>query len=307
MSYLNRRMMKLEPNDDEMDDGAAELHGDAYDGQERVSDHFDYDDVDCDEDDTAAYHHDDNDDATAANIDPSFTLPTQEFLRRCKPMPPFICAEGKDHCPKRFQKRKQIKEWLFLAAVQGCRPCVQHCIEEFGLDVDIQSDDPKFTKLAQRIGLKVVMDWAQRGVDVRTQEVVRYLKSVDSSQRVFLRKRPQHPTPNPKFKKTSRTIYALFPQPLGSTDYVPFEIDFEGGRHLCKKHKPKSKSRRHDPKYWFFNAVTDGCQRCVACCVYRHNIDKDVVSDNNQFTAQDFARYNENADMLRFLQMLHMF
>jgi hypothetical protein len=265
-----------------------------------VADHFDYDDVDCDEDDTAAYHHDDDDDATAANIDPSLTLPTQECTLRWQPMPPFICAEGKDHCPKRFQKRKQIKEWLFLAAVQGCRPCVQHCIEEIGLDVDIQSDNSNFT----------VMDWAQRGVDQAVdgaQEVVRYLKSVDSSQRVFLRKRPQHPTPNPKFKKTSRTIYALFPQPLGSTDYVPFEIDFEGGRHLCKKHKPKSKSRRHDPKYWFFNAVTDGCQRCVACCVYRHNIDKDVVSDNNQFTAQDYARYNENADMLRFLQMLHMF
>ena len=77
------------------------------------------------------------------------------------------------------------------------------------------------------------------------------------------------------------------PQLVPSIDDVPFEsiplftgdIPFEGD-------KPKAKSRQDDPKYWLFNAVTDGCKDCVAFCVDRHGIDKDVVSDTNQCTAQ---------------------
>jgi hypothetical protein len=41
--------------------------------------------------------------------------------------------------------------------------------------------------------------------------------------------------------------------------------------------------------------------------VARHVIDKDSVSDNNQNTAEDFARYFEDEEMLDFLKMLDDF
>jgi hypothetical protein len=312
---------KVEPNDEEMDDGAADLHGDAYDEQEREADQFGYDNDDGEEYVTSADQYDNDEDATATNIDTAFTRPAQESNPRCQGAkdhyPPFICSQGKDHCPKKFQKRTQLKEWLFLAAVQGCKPCVEHCLEEI---------------VESWIGLDVV-DWAQLGVDQAVdgaQEVLDYLYSewnmdppiaetVDSSQRVLMGPQRSSPylrvTNYSKFKKKTRShreTYKLFPPPLGSTDDAPSEmvpltpgdIPFEGGRYLCKRHKPKSKCRRDDPKYWFFKAVTDGCQDCVAFCVDRHGIDKNVVSDNNKFTAQDFARYNKDTDMLQFLQML---
>ena len=72
-------------------------------------------------------------------------------------------------------------------------------------------------------------------------------------------------------------------------------------------HKPKGKSRQDDPKYWLFNAVKDSCKVCVGLCVTRHGIDKDSVSDNNQNTAEDFARYFEDEEMLDFLKMLDDF
>ena len=83
-------------------------------------------------------------------------------------------------------------------------------------------------------------------------------------------------------------------------------VPFEGGKHLCKKHKPKKKSRKDDVKYWFFNAVNHSCQDCVSFCVNKHGIDIDVVSDNKEYTAQDYAKYNKDAEMLQFLQMLHV-
>ena len=81
-------------------------------------------------------------------------------------------------------------------------------------------------------------------------------------------------------------------------------VPFEGGKHLCKTHKPKTKSRQDDLKYWFFGAVNHSCQRCVAFCVNKHGIDINVVSDNNAYTAQDFASYNEDAEMEQFLKTL---
>ena len=82
------------------------------------------------------------------------------------------------------------------------------------------------------------------------------------------------------------------------------DIPFEDGTHLCKKHKPKTQSRRDDPKYWFFNAAKQGCKNCVAFCVERHGIDKNVVSETHKYTAEDFARYNEDDEMFEFLQSL---
>ena len=83
-------------------------------------------------------------------------------------------------------------------------------------------------------------------------------------------------------------------------------VPFDGGKHLCKKHKPKRTSRKDDVKYWFFNAVNHSCQDCVAFCVNKHGIDIDVVSDNKEYTAQAYAKYNKDAEMLHFLQMLHV-
>ena len=114
------------------------------------------------------------------------------------------------------------------------------------------------------------------------------------------------------------------PPPLPSTDDVPFEIvpfhsgdrqaailttfmpplPFEGGKHLCKKHKPMAKRRQDDPKYWLFNAVKDGCKVCVGTCVARHGIDINALSDNNQYTVVDFARYKGDEEMLFFLELL---
>ena len=42
----------------------------------------------------------------------------------------------------------------------------------------------------------------------------------------------------------------------------------------------------------------------LAFCVEHHGIDKDVVSDTKFYTAEKFARHNEDADMLEFLQLL---
>ena len=81
-------------------------------------------------------------------------------------------------------------------------------------------------------------------------------------------------------------------------------VPFDGGKHLCKKHKPTAKRRQDVVKYWFFNAVIHSCQDCVAFCVKEHGVDIDVVSDNKEYTAQAYAKYNKDAEMLHFLQML---
>ena len=65
-----------------------------------------------------------------------------------------------------------------------------------------------------------------------------------------------------------------------------------------------AKRRQDDPKYWLFNAVKNGCKVCVGTCVARHGIDIDSVSDNNQYTVEDFARYKGDEEMLDFLEML---
>ena len=81
-------------------------------------------------------------------------------------------------------------------------------------------------------------------------------------------------------------------------------VPFDGGKHLCKKHKPTAKRRQDVVKYWFFNAVIHSCQDCVAFCVNKHGVDIDVVSDNKEYTAQAYAKYNKDPEMLHFLQML---
>ena len=78
-------------------------------------------------------------------------------------------------------------------------------------------------------------------------------------------------------------------------------VSFDEGIHLCRHHKPKNALRRLDSKYWFFQAVRQGCFRCVECCVRRHFIDKHIMSDNDGHTALDFARYEGNDAMVDFI------
>ena len=112
-------------------------------------------------------------------------------------------------------------------------------------------------------------------------------------------------TPQPLLRALPKFCRQRVPRsPLQGPRRDKQRLPFEGGKHLCKKHKPKTKSRQDDVKYWFFNAVNHSCQDCVAFCVNKHGIDIDVVSDNNEYTAQDYASYNKDAEMLQFLQML---
>ena len=248
------------------------------------------------------------------------TASTQDCTLRCQHenWPPYICAQGKDHCPRTSQRRKQIKEWFFLAAMQGCRPCVQHCIDVIGLDVNIHSDNKKYT----------VMDWSQWAVDKDVegaQEVVTYLTS-----ECHMDIHPRTIDPLTILQINDVYVPVAVPQPpppLPSTDDLPPDIastivpyysvshaailttlmpplPFEGGKHLCKKHKPMAKRKQDVPKYWLFNAVKDGCKVCVGTCVARHGIDINALSDNNQYTVVDFARYKGDEEMLFFLELL---
>ena len=210
--------------------------------------------------------------------------------------------------------------------MQGCRPCVQHCIDVIGLDVNIHSDNKKYT----------VMDWSQWAVDKEVegaQEVVRYLTSechmdihlwtideplVSSPAELCDVDIPCHHNDvyDPISTLAATVVVPPPPPSLPSTDDVPAasqaailtafmpQVPFEGGKHLCKKHKPTAKKRQDVPKYWMFNAVKDGCKFCVGTCVRRHGIDIDSVSDNNQYTVEDFARLKGDGEMLDFLEML---
>ena len=207
-------------------------------------------------------------------------------------LPPFIiCPEGKDHTPKATWRRELPKEWLFRAAFHGCRPCVQYCIEVLNVDPQSRSGNMKYT----------VMDWAQYAVDnyvTGAQEVVSYLHSeghfplpiadvqVEADGDV-----PPPPPPGPP------------PPPVLQIVVVPPPVPFDG-RHLCHRHKPSNKRRARDPKYWMYNAAKQGCQACVAYCVRHHGIPKNVESDTNGYTAEDFARYYQQTDMVNFLQWL---
>ena len=72
---------------------------------------------------------------------------------------------------------------------------------------------------------------------------------------------------------------------------------------LCREHKP-TKGRRGDPHYWFFNAVSQGCQPCVQKLVKEKNVEKNVKSYTQGYTAIDFAEWFEQPEMLAFLATL---
>ena len=172
------------------------------------------------------------------------------------------------------------------------------------------------------------MDWSQWAVDKDVEgalEVVTYLTS-----ECHMDIHPRTIDPLTILQINDVYVPVAVPQPpppLPSTDDLPPDIastivpyysvshaailttlmpplSFEGGKHLCKKHKPMAKRKQDVPKYWLFNAVKDGCKVCVGTCVARHGIDINALSDNNQYTVVDFARYKGDEEMLFFLELL---
>ena len=51
------------------------------------------------------------------------------------------------YLPRDSWRRKHIKEWFFRAAWHGCLQCVERCVEEHGVDVDIKSDHAGYTAM----------------------------------------------------------------------------------------------------------------------------------------------------------------
>ena len=72
---------------------------------------------------------------------------------------------------------------------------------------------------------------------------------------------------------------------------------------LCVRHEP-SKTRKMDLKYWFLHAAGHGCQHCVELLVKEMGVNKDSCSDNQKWTAMDFADYYGQEKMKTFLRTL---
>ena len=102
--------------------------------------------------------------------DPSMGEPFSPRKPKQQHLSPFICPCGKDHTPKRADKRRYIGYWMFEAASQGCKPCVQHCIEQKGIDPGVRSWRQNYTAMSWAI-------WGREQQVEGTEEVVAYLAS----------------------------------------------------------------------------------------------------------------------------------
>ena len=74
-----------------------------------------------------------------------------------------------------------------------------------------------------------------------------------------------------------------------------------GTERLCRAHRP-TRNRRHLLEYWFFHAVSDGCQECVRILVNEMGVDVNSTSLTNGYNAMGFARHFNQPAMARFLQ-----
>ena len=72
---------------------------------------------------------------------------------------------------------------------------------------------------------------------------------------------------------------------------------------LCLKHKP-TRTRQGQLKYWYFNAVSHGCKGCVRILVQDMDVDKNVVSDTQGYSAMEFAVHYEQHAMSAYLDTL---
>ena len=77
-----------------------------------------------------------------------------------------------------------------------------------------------------------------------------------------------------------------------------------------KKHAP-SKNRRGQPKYWLFNAASDGCVICVARMIEVEKVPASSVSDSHNYTVMSFAQYGMEknfegcGDVVKYLRDRH--
>lgn len=72
---------------------------------------------------------------------------------------------------------------------------------------------------------------------------------------------------------------------------MPFCPDCPCRHHGSLPHKPRNKVRAREPKYWFFKAAEDSCLPCVKWCIQHCHMYHLEESDNNQFTALDWAKW----------------
>ena len=149
---------------------------------------------------------------------------------------------------------------MFLAAYQGCKPCVSHCIDGIGVDPGIQSYQRKHT----------AMTWAQWGREQQvagTEEVIAYLA-------------PRVP---------------VLPQ-SGDASEDPTILGMDAVRadspYICpcgKDHTPKRAAKRRYNGYWMFEAASQGCKPCVQHCIEQKGIDPGVRSWRQNYTAMSWA------------------
>ena len=174
---------------------------------------------------------------------------------------PFICPHGKDHTPNPCDRRKELRNWLFQAAYQGCKPCVSHCIGEIGIDPGTQSYQRKHT----------AMTWAKWGREqgiAGTDEVIAYLASLV-----------------PDFAQSADA----------SEDPTICMDDFRPeSPYICphgKDHTPRKADQRQYTGYWMFQAASQGCKTCVQHCIDVKRIDPNVQSRRRKYTAMSWATW----------------
>ena len=175
--------------------------------------------------------------------------------------PPFICPRGKVHTPKTCDRRKELRNWFFQAAYQGCKPCVSHCIGELGIDPGTQSYQRKHTATT----------WAKWGREqgiAGTEEVIAYLDSL-----------------LPDFAPSAD---AIEDPTMCMDDFRP------ESPYICpygKDHTPRKADQRQYIGYWMFQAASQGCKTCVQHCIDVKGIDPSVQSRRRKYTAMSWATW----------------
>ena len=162
-----------------------------------------------------------------------------------------LCSQNGYHRPRAWSRRKQLKEWFFTAAFQGCLPCVRYCIHAMNMHPDIPSDRAQYT----------VLDWSDWG----------YQCGFSGAMAVsdYLRRRD--------FDVIPPLRCCSIKMSLDSRDCpVPPFICPRGP----EQHQPVSRMKHSQFKEWFFQAAKQGCLPCVRHCIEVLNMDPDVESNN---------------------------
>ena len=94
-------------------------------------------------------------------------------LPQAPPEPPSECSPGTSHRPA-AGRREQNKYWLFAAASARCVRCVQHWVEEVGVDPASTSDTQGWTAM-------LCAEWARREGVSGAAEVETYLAGLTAA------------------------------------------------------------------------------------------------------------------------------